>query len=205
MYEAGEKAGSTWQKIVNFFEGKSNDESTSRAATANRDDMSDRSYGGYDYDREQFRGSLNQLNVPEQHSRYFTHQFGQGEEGALVTVSAAGRESEAETILEQNDGDIGRNATDYQYPQETGTSNRDSATQRIQLLGEVLKVHKDRVSRGDAVLRKEVVTENQTIQVPVEREELVVTRKPVSGEETREAGGISGKTAKSAFLCLKRK
>jgi len=51
------------------------------------------------------------------------------------------------------------------------------------LLGEVLRVHKDRVHRGDVRIRKEVVTENQSVQVPVEREELVVEHRPVSGEQ----------------------
>jgi uncharacterized protein (TIGR02271 family) len=50
----------------------------------------------------------------------------------------------------------------------------------VQLLGEVLRVHKDRVNRGEVRIRKEVVTENQNIQVPVQREELVVERRPVT-------------------------
>jgi len=52
----------------------------------------------------------------------------------------------------------------------------------VQLLGEVLRVHKERVNRGEVRIRKEVVTENQTVQVPVEREELVVERRPVGDE-----------------------
>jgi uncharacterized protein (TIGR02271 family) len=47
---------------------------------------------------------------------------------------------------------------------------------RVQLFGEVLRVHKDRISRGEVRLRKEVVTEEQQIEVPVTREELVLER-----------------------------
>ena len=66
----------------------------------------------------------------------------------------------------------------------------DESPGNIQLLGEVLRVHKDRVNRGEARIRKEVVTENQTIQVPVEREELVVERRPVTDQ--RPATGTLG-------------
>jgi uncharacterized protein (TIGR02271 family) len=51
---------------------------------------------------------------------------------------------------------------------------------RVQLFGEVLRVHKDRISRGEVRVRKDVVTENQTIEVPVTREELVLERVAVS-------------------------
>ena len=63
--------------------------------------------------------------------------------------------------------------------------------QRIQLRGEMLRTHKERVQRGEVRLRKEVITENETVQVPVTREELVVERtagsgQPVSGEIGRD-------------------
>ena len=51
----------------------------------------------------------------------------------------------------------------------------------MQLFGEVLRVHKDRINRGEARIRKDVVTENQTIEVPVTREELVLERVAVTG------------------------
>jgi uncharacterized protein (TIGR02271 family) len=70
--------------------------------------------------------------------------------------------------------------------------NRDvrERPSNVQLLGEVLRVHKDRVNRGEVRIRKEVVTENQNIQVPVQREELVVDRRPVT--DGRPATGTLG-------------
>jgi uncharacterized protein (TIGR02271 family) len=47
----------------------------------------------------------------------------------------------------------------------------------------VLRVHKDRVSRGEVRIRKEVTATTQTVEVPVTREELVVERVPVSGQQ----------------------
>jgi uncharacterized protein (TIGR02271 family) len=60
------------------------------------------------------------------------------------------------------------------------TDNPDGRVDRVQLFGEVLRVHKERINRGEVRLRKDVVTENQTIEVPVMREELVLERVPVS-------------------------
>jgi len=51
-----------------------------------------------------------------------------------------------------------------------------------------LRVQKERVAVGEVNVRKEVVTEKKTLEVPVEREEVVITRKPVSGKAT--AGDI---------------
>src|SRR5207237_6351529 len=44
-----------------------------------------------------------------------------------------------------------------------------------------LKANKTPVQTGDVEVRKEVHTEHKTIQVPVEREEVVIERKPVCG------------------------
>jgi len=51
-----------------------------------------------------------------------------------------------------------------------------SATSRSptpELLKEVLQVNKRRVQTGEVTLRKEVITEMQTVQVPVTREKLI--------------------------------
>src|SRR5947208_15842521 len=52
----------------------------------------------------------------------------------------------------------------------------------------MLRTYKERVQRGEVRLRKEVVTESQSIQVPVTREELVIERTPGSGQVTGEIG-----------------
>ncbi len=52
-------------------------------------------------------------------------------------------------------------------------------TQRLQLLKEVLKVNKERVQKGEVRVRKEIITEMRTLEVPVTREELVIERQVV--------------------------
>ena len=50
---------------------------------------------------------------------------------------------------------------------------------RLELVEERLEAHTRPVQIGEVLLRKEVVTETRTIQVPVRREELVIERRAV--------------------------
>lgn len=195
---------SFWTKVKDFFEGHEDnhedntDSAKSGAGLASgsiKDGArvvaaSESDPYGYDYDREGFHGSLTSMSIPPDRATYFSRRFGAGNEGAVVVVRAAGREKEAESILKNNNGDLGANAASYDAASESGNESV-AGTQRIQLLGEVLRVHKERIQRGEVRLHKEVVTDQQTIQVPVEREELVVERVAVDGKTP--ASGIIGK------------
>ena len=61
---------------------------------------------------------------------------------------------------------------------------RDDLSKRdkIRLHEERLRVNKERVQTGEIGLRKEVVTETQEIEVPVEKERVTVERHAVEGE-----------------------
>lgn len=74
----------------------------------------------------------------------------------------------------------GREITDTGDVDRRPADAENSAVDRVQLFGEVLRVHKERISRGEVRVHKDVVTENQTIEVPVTREELVLERVAVS-------------------------
>ncbi len=50
---------------------------------------------------------------------------------------------------------------------------------RVELVEERLEAHTRPIQIGEVLLRKEVVTETRTIEVPVKREELVVERRAV--------------------------
>ena len=58
---------------------------------------------------------------------------------------------------------------------------KDAYDRTIQLREERLKVSKTPVETGNVHVRKEVHTDHQTIDVPVEREEVVIERRPASG------------------------
>jgi uncharacterized protein (TIGR02271 family) len=56
----------------------------------------------------------------------------------------------------------------------------DAFERTIQLREEQLRARKVPSKKGEVRVRKEVATEHQTLEVPVEREEVVVERRPVS-------------------------
>ena len=230
-HKAGEKAEGAWEKVKSFFSGESAepyaDERTegdlaTREITSDRAASAPSSQYDDDYDHSDVHHSLTGLSVPEDRARYLGHRFGASDSGAVVTVTAPGREAEAQSILSSHGADLGDNAADYDYgdtdssdPNSSSTtgdystnrpvldSDRAAAeydrntplpdqvegTRNIQLLGEVLRVHKERVNRGEVTIRKEVITENQTIQVPVTREELVIERRAVDAD-TPASGSI---------------
>lgn len=190
------KGESMWDKVKNFFEGGPAEpyaDERSRGDLATREVTTD-PYApqGYDYDYKDsdVHKSLREMSIPDDRSRYLGHKFGSSEDGAVITVNAGDRRPEAEAILKRNGADLGENASTYDYPDNTTSNAPVEGTQNIQLLGEVLRVHKERENLGDVRIRKEVVTENQTVQIPVTREELVIERRSVNGEE--QANGTVG-------------
>jgi uncharacterized protein (TIGR02271 family) len=86
----------------------------------------------------------------------------------------------------------GREITASGYVGERPANAETRPMDRVQLFGEVLRVHKERISRGEVRVRKDVITENQTIEVPVMREELVLERVQVSGETPASSANIGG-------------
>lgn len=151
---------SFWDKVRDAFGG--------RERTV---DESDYSYSS------DFQGSLTGAGLSPEESRYFGSNI---RSGVLVTVrTTGGRAAEAIAILERNGADIGTGA--LQSGREHPTTEAGTGEHRIQLMGEMLRIHKERISRGEVRLRKEVVTETKNVQVPVSREELIIERTDVAG------------------------
>jgi len=73
---------------------------------------------------------------------------------------------------------------------DTGMRDTETDEQRtLRLREERLRADKEVVDAGEVGLRKEVVSEQQTMDVPVRREEVYVERRPASGEVTDEEIG----------------
>jgi uncharacterized protein (TIGR02271 family) len=186
-HAAGATAANAWEKVKSFF---TSDPVEPYADARSKGDFASHEITApyNDYSHEDIQHSLSGMSVPEERSKYFGSRFGKGDQGAVVTVYAGDRGIEAEQILEANGGDLGNDTAGYDYSEAAPVSG----AQRIQLLGEVLRVHKDRISRGEVHIRKEVVTENQTIEVPVTREELVIERfEPTSATAVGKVGEAS--------------
>jgi uncharacterized protein (TIGR02271 family) len=123
-------------------------------------------------------GALVGMGVPEEDAQYFEKGLKSG--GILVTVEAGARSQEARQILR------GRGAELEAVPQAATSAATGSTDgeQRIELREEELQAETERVQAGEVRLRKEVVNDTKTIEVPVTREEVVVERHSVSGRQT---------------------
>ncbi|AKK11925.1 PRC and DUF2382 domain-containing protein [Corynebacterium uterequi] len=65
---------------------------------------------------------------------------------------------------------------------------------------ERLNVSKERQATGEVKLRKHVVTDTETIEVPVQREEVTVERTPISAEEAANYNGTIGEEEASVIV-----
>jgi uncharacterized protein (TIGR02271 family) len=134
---------------------------------------------------------LAQIDLSPQDARILDHDLDRG--AAIVTVKAGGRNQEAWALLEERGARIvhGRHERELPMALEPKAANLEpnaanivhstpfnppapAAPDHIQLFGEALRVHKEKVSSGDVQVRKEAVTRMETVQVPVTREHLVV-------------------------------
>jgi uncharacterized protein (TIGR02271 family) len=116
-------------------------------------------------------GALIGLGLPEEEAKWYESEFRQG--GILVTVRADGRYDEAYAILSRHGA--------YDMHSQAARTATAGTERTIQVRGEELEAHKQPVQAGEVRVGKEVHTEHRTVDVPVKREEVVVERRPVSG------------------------
>lgn len=103
------------------------------------------------------------MGIPEHEARHFEEGVRSGR--TLVTVTAPGRASEAVAILERFSGDT---AASTYAPDTAGSAARSTDT--LPAGGVVTG------SNEQYVVRKRVIQETQTVEVPVTREEYIVER-----------------------------
>jgi uncharacterized protein (TIGR02271 family) len=105
-----------------------------------------------------------------------------------VTLRApAGRLAVARKILADHNADL--RTSGFTPAVDTGSAIGNQTERTLELRGELLRAVKQRVQSGEIRLRKDIVTENQTINVPVTREEVIVERIPADQAGGRPASG----------------
>jgi len=122
-------------------------------------------------------GALVGLGIPEEEAHYYEGEFNAGR--TLVTVKSDTRSDEARSIL-QRYGAYDRSTAPAAHASARSTETT-SAGQTMKVHEEELHARKQPVQTGEVRVRKEVHTEHKTLDVPVEREEVVIERHPVSG------------------------
>jgi uncharacterized protein (TIGR02271 family) len=125
-------------------------------------------------------GALIGMGIPEEEAHYYESEFRAGR--IIVTVRADGRYDEAWDILR-------RHGAYNQSTAEVGATAGTTGGQTMRVHEEELRAVKQPVQAGEVKVRKEVHTEQKTVQVPVEREEVVIERHPV-GERPASAADI---------------
>jgi uncharacterized protein (TIGR02271 family) len=116
-------------------------------------------------------GALVGMGIPEEDARYYERALEQG--GILLSVDAGGRAVEARDILVSAGAEFA--------PSDASHKAAEKDRERIELREEELRATKEPVKAGEVRVRKDVVTEEKTIDVPVTREEVVIERHPASG------------------------
>ncbi len=128
-------------------------------------------------------GALVGAGVPEHEAKYYQGELEAGR--AIVTVHADSRAAEATTILRQFGAydmtSRGAVATATAVAPSTARATAGRAGDTIEVKEERLRADKTAVPAGEVRVRKEVHTETKSIDVPVQREEVVIERTPVHG------------------------
>jgi len=179
------KAGYTRAEISGVGVEKASAASAPAAASAGATDA--KFFREHDSSPASFESELTKLGFAKNDAHDLVGGITSG--GAMVTVDAGADTANAMDILKRYKADV-RSARSGAAPTPAPVAGNDTQGDReMQLRAERLQVDKQRVGYGEASVRKEVVTETQTIDVPVSHEELVIERHAVNSDK---AGGTIG-------------
>ena len=140
-------------------------------------------------------GALVGAGVPEHEAAYYQGEFESGR--TIVTVAAGDQAGEATAILRRFGAyDMSTRSAAVAAPVAASTTTArgvvGSTRAASAKAGDTIEVKEERlhastkpVETGQVRVRKEVHTETKTIEVPVEREEVVIERTPVSGRASK--------------------
>jgi len=141
-------------------------------------------------------GALIGAGVPEHEAKYYDKEFEAGR--TIVTVTADGQADKATAILRRYGAyDVSNRSAQaeatHTAARSTGAETHAAAAQAAGREGDTLQVKEERlhaekrpVETGEVTVRKEVHTETKTLEVPVQREEVVIERTPVHGRAATE-------------------
>ncbi len=87
----------------------------------------------------------------------------------------------ADSSLARIDRDADRQQTLSGSRLDSNLDNNLDSERVMELREEQLDVHTERMQTGEVQLRKEIITETKTVDIPVTREEIVVERRPLQG------------------------
>jgi uncharacterized protein (TIGR02271 family) len=139
-------------------------------------------WNGFEVEGRTLPDELVSKGMSQDEADYYLKEFEAGH--SIVIVESSGHQEEVRDILQRHGA---YDASRVGIAQEQASSGQDCDEQTegdrtISVREEVLQPHKQLIEIGEVILRKEVITEEKTITVPVSREELVVERRPATPE-----------------------
>lgn len=114
-------------------------------------------------------GTLNEMGVPQEDADYYQQEADAGH--VIVAVHSYGHSQQANDIL-------------YRAGAYTAQTSLTHDLHTIPLREEVLTAQTHPVEIGEVFIRKEVITEEKTITVTVQREDIVIERHKSSAQNT---------------------
>jgi uncharacterized protein (TIGR02271 family) len=124
-------------------------------------------------------GALIGWGIPEEDARYYESEV---KAGRYVVTVHGDRPAEARALFTRHGGYDRASAGTAR----TATATAATGGRTMEVKEERLRADKEQVNTGEVEVRKEVHTEHKQINVPVEREEVVIERRPASGHATGE-------------------
>jgi len=122
--------------------------------------------------------SLLDLGFGQEEATYYNREFLAGR--TIVTVMNSDHQQEAADILQRNGASDASRRTSQAAPTAT-TESTSGTEQTFQLHEERLSATTQQVQAGEVDIHKEVVSEQQTLSVPITHEEVYIERHAVSG------------------------
>ncbi|HLX59610.1 MAG TPA: YsnF/AvaK domain-containing protein [Ktedonobacteraceae bacterium] len=119
------------------------------------------------------------MGMPEEDAQVYAREY---EARRSIVAVTGDRPQEASTLISQYGG-YGPSRGTARTAEQTTTGIADSdEVRRLKLRAEQLQVYKQPVQSGEVGIHKEVVSEQQTIDVPVSHEEVYIERRAGSGQ-----------------------
>jgi len=148
--------------------------------------------GGKGASREKLTNDLIDMGVDPEDARIFQQEYEQGhplvavegkgdmQNAANILVSQGGHGSEELANRRSHAGMTGRPADSAEARVSESSPAEPTESPKVRLHAERLKAYKQQSQIGEVKIRKEVVSEQQTISVPVTHEEVVIERRSLA-------------------------
>lgn len=148
-------------------------------------------------DTTRYGDTAGQQGTGEERSTLERHEAAGGSAADGVGAAGAG-------VAGANSGATERDAAQTGDAANTAASREAAVNNEGEIIRseERLNVQKDKVQTGEARLRKYVVTDTETVEVPVTREEVRIERTPISADEAANYKGSIDEGGQEASVTL---